>query len=77
MLRSLTFRVVFYLNTALFVILGSPLLLGSGWAFVPAAMMALLFIVRTYLEDRTLQKELAGYREYAYTTRYRLLPYVW
>ena len=33
MLRSLTFRAVFYLNTALFVILGSPLLLGPRrWA---------------------------------------------
>jgi protein-S-isoprenylcysteine O-methyltransferase Ste14 len=53
------------------------LLLGSGWAFLPAAMSAVLFIIRTYLEDRTLQKELPGYREYAHATRYRLLPCVW
>jgi len=39
---------------------GVSLLLGSGWALIPAGMVALLFIVRTFLEDRTLQKELPG-----------------
>ena len=29
------------------------------------------------LEDRTLQAELAGYREYAERVPYRLLPGVW
>jgi protein-S-isoprenylcysteine O-methyltransferase Ste14 len=37
----------------------------------------LLFIVRTALEDGTLQRELAGYREYAGQVRFRLLPGVW
>ena len=40
-------------------------------------MIAALFIIRTYLEDRTLKQELAGYKEFASATRYRLLPYVW
>ena len=62
---------------AILAVFGSPLLLGSGWAFVPAAMTVVLFIIRTYLEDRTLQKELPGYREYSQVTQYRLLPYVW
>lgn len=62
---------------ALLAQFGSPLLLGSAWAFVPAVMMAALFVVRTRLEDSTLQKELAGFLEYANITRYRLLPYIW
>jgi protein-S-isoprenylcysteine O-methyltransferase Ste14 len=62
---------------AIIAYFGSPLLLGSAWAFIPAVMMAALFIIRTYLEDRTLKQELAGYKEYATTTRYRLLPHVW
>jgi protein-S-isoprenylcysteine O-methyltransferase Ste14 len=62
---------------ALLAQFGSPLLLGSAWAFVPAVLMAVLFVVRTYLEDRTLKQELAGYKEYATATRYRLLPFVW
>jgi protein-S-isoprenylcysteine O-methyltransferase Ste14 len=36
-----------------------------------------VLIARTALEDRTLQAELAGYKEYAQQTRYRLLPGVW
>ena len=62
---------------AILAVFGSPLLLGSGWALVPAVLTTILFIVRTFLEDRTLQRELVGYREYSEATRYRLLPYVW
>jgi protein-S-isoprenylcysteine O-methyltransferase Ste14 len=57
--------------------LGMPVLLGSLWALIPAGLMALLLVVRTALEDRTLLNELEGYREYAQQTRYRLLPGVW
>ena len=32
---------------------------------------------RTYLEDATMQKELAGYALYAKKVRYRLLPGLW
>jgi protein-S-isoprenylcysteine O-methyltransferase Ste14 len=55
----------------------APLMLGSPWALVPGGLGALVFVVRTALEDRTLHKELAGYDEYARATRYRLLPGVW
>ncbi len=55
----------------------APLLLGSWWAFVPATISALGMVVRTALEDRTLQRELPGYADYARRVRYRLLPGVW
>ena len=55
----------------------APLILGSLWAFAPVAAAALLFTVRTALEDRTLREGLGGYREYASRTRYRLLPGIW
>jgi protein-S-isoprenylcysteine O-methyltransferase Ste14 len=57
--------------------LGTPFLLGTPWALIPAGLTVLLLVVRTALEDRTLLTELAGYREYAQQTRYRLLPGVW
>ncbi len=57
--------------------IGTPLMLGSVWAFIPTGLVALLTIVRTALEDRTLHEELDGYREYAARVRYRLLPGVW
>lgn len=55
----------------------TALALGSLWALIPAALMMVLLIVRTALEDRTLQEELSGYKEYAERVRYRLLPGIW
>lgn len=57
--------------------IGVPLFLGSYWAMIPGAMMAVLFIYRTAREDITLQEKLPGYKEYAQKVRYRLLPGVW
>jgi protein-S-isoprenylcysteine O-methyltransferase Ste14 len=54
-----------------------PLFLGSWWAFIPCGLIVVIFIIRTALEDRTLQEELPGYAEYAQRVRYRLLPGVW
>ena len=58
-------------------ILATPLLLGSWWAFVPAVLAAVSLVVRTALEDRTLQAELTGYAAYAGRVRFRLIPRVW
>ncbi|MBN1535921.1 MAG: isoprenylcysteine carboxylmethyltransferase family protein [Anaerolineales bacterium] len=57
--------------------LSVPFFMGSLWSFIPFGLTCLLIIVRTKLEDNTLRKELAGYEQYARTTRYRLLPGVW
>jgi protein-S-isoprenylcysteine O-methyltransferase Ste14 len=57
--------------------LGSPVMLGSLWALLPAGLSTLLYVVRTELEDRTLHEELAGYPDYARSVRYRLLPGIW
>ena len=51
--------------------------LGSWLALVPVVLIAATFTVRTALEDRALQEELAGYKEYAQRVRYRLLPDIW
>jgi protein-S-isoprenylcysteine O-methyltransferase Ste14 len=44
---------------------------------IPTAVGTLVLVVRTVLEDRTLQEELEGYKEYAGRVRYRLIPGVW
>ena len=54
-----------------------PLIIGSVFTFIPVGIYALLMIIRTLLEDRTLHKELNGYSEYAEKVRYRLLPWLW
>ncbi len=65
-----------YVGAILYAI-GAVAALGSYWAMVPALGAAVLLIVRTALEDRTLQAELPGYRDYAARTRFRLLPGIW
>ncbi len=62
-----------YVGTIL-AYLGTPILLGSWWAIAFGGITALLMIVRTALEDETLQAELPGYQEYAQRVRYRLWP---
>jgi protein-S-isoprenylcysteine O-methyltransferase Ste14 len=62
---------------SLFGTLAMAIALGSWWALIPAGVDAVGLIVRTGLEDRTLQAELPGYADYARQTRYRLLPGVW
>jgi len=53
------------------------LLLGSIYALIPAAIDIFLLIIRTYLEDITLQKELPGYTDYTKQVRFRLIPCIW
>jgi len=60
--------------SGLLLCIGIPLALGSFWALIPAAAATLTLIVRTVLEDRTLQNELAGYKDYAARVPRRLIP---
>lgn len=62
---------------ALWSNLAIPVILDSAWAFLPATFLTIVLVIRTSLEDKTLQDELAGYRDYANRVRYRLLPGVW
>jgi protein-S-isoprenylcysteine O-methyltransferase Ste14 len=57
--------------------LGVSTLLASWWAMAASGLCASLLILRTALEDRTLQTELGGYVAYARRVRYRLVPSVW
>ena len=65
-----------YLGMALSALV-IPLILGSWWALIPGGLAAILIILRTALEDKTLQAELPGYKEYTQETRYRLIPGIW
>jgi protein-S-isoprenylcysteine O-methyltransferase Ste14 len=62
-----------YAGTIL-ALLGIVLALGSVWTLIPAAVALIIAVVRTALEDQTLQEELPGYRDYARRVRYRLIP---
>ena len=65
-----------YLGAMVFSI-SIPIQLGSWWGVIPGIAAEVLFIIRTNLEDQTLQDELPGYREYTQKTIYRLFPGIW
>lgn len=62
---------------ALLFTLASPFALGSWLALYPAFATAVILVVRTALEDRTLRAALDGYQEFSGRTRWRLVPLVW
>jgi protein-S-isoprenylcysteine O-methyltransferase Ste14 len=66
-----------YTGVILAFYFGMPLALGSWAAFAVGLVGLVTMVVRTSLEDRTLQAELPGYVEFAQCTRYRLIPGVW
>jgi protein-S-isoprenylcysteine O-methyltransferase Ste14 len=61
----------------LLMYLASPLALGSYWALLPALLIIPILVARILNEEKVLERDLKGYREYAQVTRYRLLPRIW
>jgi protein-S-isoprenylcysteine O-methyltransferase Ste14 len=57
--------------------LSASLVIGSVYSLIPTGLGIVALVIRTHLEDRTLQQELEGYSEYTKRTKYRLLPCVW
>jgi protein-S-isoprenylcysteine O-methyltransferase Ste14 len=57
--------------------LAGPIFLGSWWALLSNGLAIMALIIRTILEDRTLQAELTGYAEYSRQVPYRLVPRLW
>jgi protein-S-isoprenylcysteine O-methyltransferase Ste14 len=62
---------------AIFMSLGIPLVFGSWWGMILAAAAVISLIIRTSLEDKTLQRELDGYKDYAKKVPYKLIPGIW
>jgi len=73
------YAIVRHPGYAAFIFLYSsfPLIVGSFYALFVSLFTILLLVLRTALEDATLQKELDGYVEYTKKTRFRLIPLIW
>lgn len=56
---------------------GTSFLLGSMWSLIPTAAAVACMAARTVLEDRMLQNELPGYKDFARDVPHRLVPGVW
>ncbi|WP_292387755.1 methyltransferase family protein [Methanosarcina sp. UBA5] len=55
----------------------TPFIIGSFYGLIPALLLAIAFVFRTYFEDRMLYEELLGYKEYTRKVRHRLVPFIW
>ena len=59
------------------LLIGFPLWLESYAGALVACLAVATLVVRIFLEERFLQRELPGYDAYARRVRYRLIPFVW
>ncbi|MBV8177864.1 MAG: isoprenylcysteine carboxylmethyltransferase family protein [Mycobacterium sp.] len=56
---------------------GIPLALDSCWGLAVLVPVVIAVVVRIADEEKLLNQELAGYREYASKVHHRLVPYMW
>jgi protein-S-isoprenylcysteine O-methyltransferase Ste14 len=59
------------------MLIGIPLALGSYWGLVFVVPGLIVLALRIRDEEKLLQEELQGYREYTQKVRYRLVPSLW
>jgi len=57
--------------------LATPFVLDAMWGLIPVVLVITGMFIRTWLEDRTLQEELEGYKDYTQRVRHRLVPGIW
>ena len=63
--------------TALLMIFGIPVALGSWWGLLVFVALLPALAWRMIDEERVLVRDLAGYADYRAKVRWRLIPYVW
>ena len=62
---------------ALFLLIGTPLALGSWWTLLLFPVFFTILVARILNEEKLLARGLPGYVEYTHEVRYRLIPSVW
>jgi protein-S-isoprenylcysteine O-methyltransferase Ste14 len=62
---------------ALILFAGIPLALDSYWGLAVIVPVVIVFAVRIADEEKLLNEELEGYRDYTGKVHHRLVPYVW
>ena len=61
----------------LLLFLTMPLILGSLISFIIFLTYPFIIIKRIINEEKVLEKELKGYKEYKKKVKYRLIPFIW
>ncbi len=65
-----------YLAT-IFMFLSIPLVLGSIISFIVFLVYPFIIVKRINNEEKVLEKELKGYKDYQIKVKYKLIPYIW
>lgn len=65
-----------YLAT-IFLFLSMPLILGSLISFLVFLLYPFIIIKRLNNEEKILEKDLKGYKEYKKKVKYKLIPFIW
>ncbi len=54
-----------------------PLILGSVISFIIFLIYPFIIVKRIRNEEKVLEKDLKGYKEYEKKVKYRLIPFIW
>ena len=64
-------------SVTLLLFLSMPIVLGSVYAFLIFLVYPFIIAKRIKYEEKFLEEELEGYREYKQKVKYRLIPFIW
>ena len=64
-------------SATLLLFLSMPIILGSVYALIVFLAYPLIIIKRLLSEEKFLEQELIGYKEYKTKVKYRLIPFIW
>ena len=64
-------------SATLVLFLSMPIVLGSVYSFLIFLAYPFIIAKRIKHEEKFLEKELDGYREYMQKVKYRLIPFIW
>ena len=64
-------------SATILLFLSIPLVLGSAYALLIFCVYPFIIASRLIHEEKFLEKELAGYKEYKQKVKYRLIPFIW
>jgi len=64
-------------SVTLLLFLSMPIVLGSVYSFIIFLAYPFIIVKRLKNEEKLLEKELEGYKEYKAKVKYRLIPFIW
>jgi len=64
-------------SASIILFLAMPLILGSLISFFVFLLYPILIVIRIINEEKVLERELEGYKEYKNKVKYCLIPFIW